>query len=318
MNPSEQKPKVYVDGQAGTTGLQIISRLKSRDDLELLMLDDRLRHDTEARKAIMKKADLIFLCLPDQAAREAVSLCDPSTKIIDASTAHRTDPDWAYGFCELSDSHKEAIEKARLTANPGCHASGFISLIYPLTASGLIAPEHSISAWSLTGYTGGGKKMIDEYENQKEFRHEAPSAYGLSLSHKHIPEMMAVCSLKTKPLFVPIVDDYPQGMLVSVAFQKNDFAEEMNADRLRRFYQDFYKDALTIRVSDQADPGRLEANRLAGSDLLEIHVNGSDDQILVSALFDNLGKGASGAAVENMNLMLGLEPAAGLNLEPSR
>ena len=308
------KPKIYVDGQAGTTGLQIISRLKDRSDIELLLLKDELRHDDKARKAIMKKADLVFLCLPDAAAKEAVKLCDPSTKIIDASTVHRTDPDWAYGFPELSKEHQEKIKAARLTANPGCHASGFIALIYPLIKEGLLPDDQCISCFSMTGYTGGGKNMIHEFEQEKQLSNEAPAYYGLNLMHKHIPEMMNECSLKTKPLFVPIVDDFAQGMLVGLAFQSSDFSEEMTPEKLREFYKDYYKDALAVKVSEKADSGRLEANRLAGMDFMEIHVNGNGDQILISALFDNLGKGASGAAVENMNLMLGLKDDEGLQL----
>ncbi|WP_273233990.1 N-acetyl-gamma-glutamyl-phosphate reductase [Ileibacterium valens] len=310
----ESRPKVYVDGQAGTTGLQIISRLKDRDDIELLLLDDKLRHDDKARKEMMKKADLIFLCLPDQAAIDAVKLCDPSTKIIDASTAHRTNPDWAYGFPELSENHKKKIINSRLVANPGCHASGFIAMVYPLIASGLLDPSTTITSWSLTGYTGGGKKMIHEFEEEKKLCNEAPAWYGLNLMHKHIPEMMNECSLKTRPLFVPIVDDYPCGMLTGIAFNKEAFSKEVSPEFLRKFFSDFYRDALTIKAADEPDSGRLEANRLAHTDLMEIHVNGNEDQILISALFDNLGKGASGAAVENMNLMLGLKPEAGLNL----
>lgn len=311
-----KKPKVYVDGQAGTTGLEIIGRLRGRDDLELLMLPDEKRHDAEARKDIMKEADLVFLCLPDEAAEEAVSLCDPSTKIIDASTAHRTK--WTYGFPELSAEHKKQIQSSRLVANPGCHASGFIALIYPLVASGWMYAETPLSAFSLTGYTGGGKKMIEEYEQNKETRHEAPALYGLSLSHKHLPEMKQVCGLAHEPLFVPVVDDYPRGMLVSLTLSAKDFApyrEKMTPDLLRSFYQEWYRDALAIRVAEKADEGRLEANRMSGNDFLEIHVNGNEDSILISALFDNLGKGASGAAIENMNLMLGLEEGTGLRLE---
>lgn len=312
MAELKNKPKVYVDGQAGTTGLEIIGRLQDRDDIELLMLKDELRHDDEARKAIMKESDLVFFCLPDQAAIEAESLCDDSTKIIDTSTAHRTS--WTYGFPELDSRHKKEIAAARKVANPGCHATGFISIVYPLIQAGLIQKDLPVTAWSLTGYTGGGKKMIDEYENHKEAKHESPRTYGLNLMHKHIPEMCDQCSLQSNPVFVPIVDDYPRGMLVSIPFRKEDFTRDITPEKLREFYSSWYQDALSVKAASEADSGMLESGRLAGTDLLEIHVNGNDDQILVSALFDNLGKGASGAAVENMNLMLGLDPQKGLHL----
>ena len=287
-----QKPKIYVDGQAGTTGLEIVSRLSNREDLELLLIPDQDRHNDQIRKQFMDQADLVFLCLPDQASMEAVEWIDGDTKVIDASTAHRTNPDWIYGFPELSVDHKEKIIQANRVANPGCHATGFISIVAPLIQNGILSSEAIVHCTSLTGYSGGGKKMIDQYENHKTESMEAPQIYGLDLHHKHLKEMQAVCGLKQAPLFSPVVDDYKRGMLTSD--------------------QQFYKQGL-VHVHPFGYPSNINANAFAHRDDLEIIVTGNENQVLICALFDNLGKGACGAAIQNMNLMLGIEETKGLN-----
>lgn len=307
------KPKVYIDGQAGTTGLQIADRLKNREDIELIKIAEDKRHDVSERKKLMNLADVVFLCLPDEAAKEAVKLVENDhTIIIDASTAHRTS--WTYGFPELSNKHYEDIRLSKRIANPGCHASGFIALVYPLVASGILDPETFISGHSLTGYSGGGKKMIAQYENEKTEDLFAPRLYGTNLNHKHIPEMMKVCSLHTKPGFVPIVDDYYKGMLVSIVLNNKDLKTAENAQQIFELYRDWYKNQPMIRVADFAPYGMISANGMAGKDSMEIIVSGDDQQTLISARFDNLGKGASGAAVENMNIVLGFEQTKGLNI----
>ncbi len=300
-------PKVYVDGQSGTTGLQILERLENRDDITLLKIDEDKRHDENERKKFLNEADLVFLCLPDQAAIEAVSLIENDhTKVIDASTAHRTT--WTYGFPELSDGHKKEIEDARFLANPGCHATGLISVVYPLVQSGILSKEEVIHCFSLTGYSGGGKKMISSYEVDKNEEMEAPGLYGLTMKHKHIPEMQLVCGLTKKPLFTPIVDDYYKGMVTSIQI-------EANASVVHDIYQKWYANTPLIHVKDLNSETTLYANTMAGYDDLEIIVSGNEEQTLISARFDNLGKGASGAAVENMNLMLGFEQYKGLHLK---
>lgn len=309
-----KKPKVYIDGQAGTTGLQIRERLENRSDLELLILDDALRHDEKARREIMAQADLVFLCLPDQAAVEAAAMVPDTTKIIDASTAHRTK--WNYGFPELSHVHQEAIRSAQKVANPGCHASGVIALLYPLVQSGLISDEEIIHIVSLTGYSGGGRKMIEEYEgsHREDPLYQAPRVYGTSLQHKHIPEIQKVAHLKNKPLFVPVVDDYYQGMTTIITLPASSFTREAIPAMLRRFYQDWYRSAKLISVADTDSQTMISAAKALDGDNMFLAVDGNEDQILLTAVFNNLGKGASGAAVQNMNLMLGLYEMAGLKL----
>ena len=305
------KPKIYIDGQAGTTGLQIVERLQEREDLILLLLDDDRRHDLQARKAMMEQADLVFLCLPDAAAIEAAALCPETTKLIDTSTAHRTT--WTYGFAELNASQKEKIQNTRRVANPGCHATGAIALLAPLVQSGWLPADAFLSIFSLTGYNGGGKKMITQYENDPAACLAAPGAYGRTLSHKHIPEIMKYASLSRKPAFLPVVDDYPQGMMTSIMIDADQFGVPVTASQIRELYQTWYEGSQTISIIEQE--GTLYAGSKAGFDDLAIEVSGNDGQILLQAVFDNLGKGASGAAVQNMNLMLGLEEEAGLHLQ---
>ena len=310
------KPKVYIDGKEGTTGLQIYERLGSRDDIELLLIDEDKRKDTEERRKFLNAADLVFLCLPDAAAIEAVSLIDnPNTRVIDASTAHRTNPDWDYGFPELSAQHLENIKKSKRVANPGCHATGFIACVYPLVAMGILPADALLSSFSLTGYSGGGKKMIAQYESaDKEADLFAPCPYGMGQGHKHLPEMKAVCGLAHKPVFSPIVDDYYKGMATTVPLHMSQLKGVATVAEVREKLQAYYAGQKMVTVSAAADTAKIYGNAKAGQDTLEIIVAGNDEQFTVTALFDNLGKGASGAAVQNMNIMLGFEADKGLNV----
>ena len=310
------KPKVYIDGKDGTTGLQIYDRLSVRSDIDLLLIDEEKRKDPAERKKLMDAADIVFLCLPDAAAVEAVALVEnPSTRIIDASTAHRTSPDWDYGFPELSAERRAAIRKSKRVANPGCHATGFISAVYPLVAMGLLPKDACLSAFSLTGYSGGGKKMIAQYEAaDKETALFAPCPYGMGQSHKHLPEMQKICGLDNKPVFTPIVDDYYKGMATTVPLHMSQLNGVSTLAEVRQKLADYYGGQTLVRVADTTDTAKLYANAQAGKDTLVLYVAGNDEQFTVTALFDNLGKGASGAAVQNMNLMLGLDETTGLNL----
>ena len=305
--------KVFIDGRAGTTGLQIEGRMGLREDVELIVLPEKLKKDPAARKDAINSADFVFLCLPDAAAIEASGMVENShTRVIDASTAHRTDPAWAYGFPELSEGHRKAIETAQFVANPGCHATGFIALVYPLVQLGLIPPDYPLSAHSLTGYTGGGKKMIEQYESpERDPEFDSPRHYGLTLSHKHIPEMMQVCGLTKKPIFCPIVCDFPQGMLVTVPLHF-DLLPGLTVEKLRAAYTAFYAGRRNIHVMSTPESGFLGSNNIVGTNDLNIFVSGNDSQAIVSAQFDNLGKGASGAAVQNLNIMLGVDEGFGL------
>ena len=300
--------KVFIDGKEGTTGLQIYERLAGRKDISLITLSDDKRKDIAARKECINQADLVFLCLPDDAARESVSLCEnPSVKIIDASTAHRTNDDWAYGFPELSKGFYEKIRTGKRIANPGCHASGFVSLVYPLVSSGILGADYPLTAHSITGYSGGGKKMIAEYESiDKDKELSSPRQYGLTLTHKHLPEMTKICGLSKPPIFNPIVSNFYSGMCVTVPIFADLMKDRKTPAQLREFFKDFYNGAKRIFVSEKQEKF-LGANNLSGTDDMEIFVGGNEEQILLCSRFDNLGKGASGAAVQNMNIALGLE-----------
>ncbi len=307
------KPIIYIDGQEGTTGLQIFQRLGCRDDITLLQIDPTLRKDTAERQRLMAQADLVFLCLPDKAAMEAVALmADMDTRIIDASTAHRTNPNWTYGFPELTATQSQAIAQAKLVANPGCHATGFISIVAPLAQCGILKPDALLSCHSITGYSGGGKAMIADYEAEvKPDALTAPALYALGHGHKHLPEMSVICGLKHRPVFNPIVSDYYKGMATTVP---------LHLSALNTTTQSIY-DALSAHYATSTlvsvalgEGAKLYANAQAGKDSLTLWVCGDDTHCTVTALFDNLGKGASGAAVQNMNLMLGFEQTAGLTV----
>ena len=305
--------KVFIDGSAGTTGLRIYERLSAREDLELIRLPEELRKDTEARRRALNEADVAFLCLPDAAAIEAVSLVDnPNTVIIDTSTAHRTSPDWTYGFPEL-EGQREKIRASRRIANPGCHASGFVALIAPLVKAGLLDPAEPLTCFSLTGYSGGGKKMIAEYEDDgRDTLLDAPRMYGLTQKHKHLPEMAAICGLEKDPIFCPIVAPYYAGMEVTVPL----FKEQLkgSVEEVKEAYRALSGSGIVRFVESADEAGLLSANALEGRDDMQLTVCGNEDRILLVARFDNLGKGASGAAIQNMNLVLGAPEDTGLNV----
>ena len=311
------KPKVYIDGKEGTTGLQIYERLGSRDDIELLLIDPEKRKDPIERKKLMDASDIVFLCLPDAAAVEAVKLVEnPNTRIIDASTVHRTNPNWVYGFPELSSEQRETIKTAKRLANPGCHATGFLAGCAPLVKLGIMPNDYPVTAYSLTGYSGGGKKMIAQYEDENvtdEFK--APRIYGLDLHHKHLPEMQKIAGLAYPPVFCPIVDDYYKGMATVIMLNNRLLNGHPCTIEIYEALKEFYKGQKLVKVKEFGSNEKLlSANSLAGKDYLEITVTGSDAQTIITSRFDNLGKGASGAAVQNMNLMLGFEETKGLSL----
>ena len=306
--------KIFIDGSAGTTGLRIRERLCERKDLELLLLPDALRKDTAARREMLNKSDVSFLCLPDQAAREAVSLIDnPDTVVIDTSTAHRTADGWTYGMPELTGL-REQLRSATRIANPGCHASGFIALIRPLVELGIIQKDSALSCFSLTGYSGGGKKMIAEYEaKDRDPLFDAPRIYALTQAHKHLPEMKQICKLDKEPVFSPIVADYYSGMEVSVPVTRDILSASLKD--IQTAYRDYYKSGL-IRYDDSTEDGLISASAFSGRDDMVVAAYGNDDRVTLVARFDNLGKGASGAAIQNMNIRLGLDEAEGLIISP--
>ena len=301
---------VFIDGSAGTTGLRIYERLSSRPDISLIRLDEAHRKDLQARQEALNAAQVAFLCLPDDAAREAVSLVQGDTVIIDTSTAHRTAPGWVYGFPELS-GQRERIAGAKRIANPGCHASGFIALVAPLVQAGLLKADAALTCFSLTGYSGGGKKMIAEYEHpDRAAAYQSPRQYGLNQQHKHLKEMVHVCGLDTAPVFCPIVADFYSGMEVTVPVFRKDLLG--SPEDVRQLYQEVYHSPVVHYEPLPAELAMLPANQMAGRDDMVIRVAGNDERILLTACFDNLGKGASGAAIQNMNLVLGLEETQGL------
>ncbi len=311
------KPKIYIDGKEGTTGLQIYERLGERDDIELLLIDEGRRKDIEERRKLLNAADLVFLCLPDAAAREAVSLvANENTRIIDCSTAHRTAEGWVYGFPELR-SQREQIKTAKRVSNPGCYATGFLSLARPLVEMGALDQMACVTCHALSGYTGAGKKAIAQYTDpDREQELDSPRHYAVTLAHKHIPEMMAVSGLTNKPIFMPMICDFPQGMTVTVPLFAGQLKRAGSIDGLRALYGEYYEGSTVVelRPADAPGCGFIGSNNLASKDTLQIFVNGNEDQLMLTARLDNLGKGASGAAVQNMNLMLGFEETKGLNL----
>ena len=314
-----QKIKVFIDGKAGTTGLKIFERFANRDDIEVLQIDEDKRKDPQERKKLMSQSDVVFLCLPDKAAIEAVELAkDLDVRVIDASTAHRTNPDWAYGFPELSSEHREALKTAKYVANPGCHATGFISTVYPLVKAGLLPKDYPLVCHSITGYSGGGNSMIAEYEDEnRDIKYSSPRQYGLSLSHKHIPEMMAVTGITRKPIFNPIVADFPCGMAVSVGLHNDMLKGHPTAQDIHKLLCEHYKGQNFVKVmsfmgDEELSDNFLASNTKAGTNELEIFVFGNESQTNLVARFDNLGKGASGAAVQCMNIMFDIDEQKGL------
>lgn len=304
--------KVFIDGSAGTTGLNILNRIKMRKDVSLIVLADDMRKDEKARKQAIDQSDITFLCLPDDAARQAVAMTrDSDTVIIDTSTAHRVDDSFTYGFAEIH-GQREKIAGSNRIANPGCHASGFISLVKPLKDAGVLNLDYTLSCFSVTGYSGGGKKMIADYEregNTEKF--SSPGMYALSQGHKHLPEMTAICGINKPPVFCPVVAPFYSGMLVTVTLSP----ESVNAgiERIKDIYKSYYGGKI-VKYTDKSEDGFLYSGTLSGRDDMEISVYGNDDRIIAVSRFDNLGKGACGAAIQNMNIVLGIPDETGLVL----
>ena len=305
--------KVFIDGNVGTTGLRIEERLSKRDDIELFTLPEDIRKDSAARKDALNNADIAFLCLPDAAAIEAVSMIEnPNTKVIDTSTAHRTDPNWTYGFPELDEEIKNSLKNAKRVAVPGCHASGFLSIVYPLVKNGLIPSSYPFVCYSLTGYSGGGKKMIAEYnDTNRPQDYEGPRQYAFAQMHKHLPEMKKIAGLDQEPIFAPIVGDFYSGMEVSVPL----FGKMINGnkDDVINCLSKNYNGSKLIKVLP-LEQNFMSASELSMKDNMNIYVGGNDDRIMVVSLFDNLGKGASGAAIQCMNIMCGFDETKSLNI----
>lgn len=311
---SEQKTSVFIDGSAGTTGLRIRERLSAREDIELLTLPKELLKDSEARAKALNSCKIAFLCLPDDAAREAVGMItNPDTVVLDTSTAHRTGAGFAYGFPELSPQFEEQIASSHRISVPGCHASGFIALVYPLIENGLLSCDAELSCFSVTGYSGGGKKMIGEYES--EYRNplfSAPRQYGITQNHKHLREMTAITGLSAFPVFCPIVSDFYSGMEVTVPIHAS--LLKCSIDELKEVYAKKYTSPLVKYEESIDEGGFISAAGLCGKDSMKITVSGNEDRVLLTALYDNLGKGASGAAIECMNIALGKEKTLGLEI----
>lgn len=313
------KPKIYIDGQAGTTGLKIRERFAGRDDIEILMIDEAKRKDPEERKKMINSSDFTFLCLPDAASIEAVSMIEnPNVRIIDASTAHRTNPEWAYGFPELSENHRKKIVDSKRVAVPGCYASGFISLVYPMVSSGIMPADYPVTSFAVSGYSGGGNKMIAQYESdEKPETFNSPRFYGLAQTHKHLPEMQKITGLAEKPIFTTIVDDYYSGMVVCVPFRTRLADKKVTVSDVYEMFAKHYDGQNFVKVMPWKDIEEqkkvlLSSNDLSGTNKMEIHIFGDDERIMLCSRLDNLGKGASGAAVQCLNIMMGIDETTGL------
>ncbi len=312
------KFKVFVDGSEGTTGLQINERLALRDDLDILKIDAEKRKDINERKKMLNSADIVFLCLPDAAAMESVSLIDnPSVKVIDASTAHRTNPDWVYGFPELSKEHRLKIQSAKRVSVPGCYATGFISLMYPVVSKGILQKDYPVTTHAVSGYSGGGKKLIAQFESSEGGEFQSPQLYSLGLKHKHIPEMTKITGLSNAPIFSPLVCPYYKGMSVCVPIFARLLSEPVTKEAVHEFLSEYYKGQTFVKVMPMGAEAEytnsfIGATRLNDTNNLEIYVSGNTEQIMLISVLDNLGKGSSGAAIQNMNIMLGLPEATGL------
>lgn len=314
------KTKIFIDGSEGTTGLRIYERFEGRDDIELLKISSELRKDVNERKRLINESDITFLCLPDAAAKESVSLVEnENVKIIDTSTAHRTEEGWSYGFPELSEGHRNAIAGGKRIAVPGCYATGFISLVYPMIAKGIMPADYPVSAFGLSGYSGAGKKVIAAYEaEERPVDFDAPREYALTQEHKHLKEMQKITGLSQKPLFLPIICDYYSGMVMSVPLYTHMLKGVSSPADVHKVFSEFYAGEKFIRVMPldaQAGEGNMLAgNACSGWDGLRIFITGNEERIVISSQFDNLGKGASGAAIQCLNILLGCAEDKGLNL----
>ena len=306
--------KVFIDGAHGTTGLRINEYLAGRSDIEILEIDQEKRKDTEARVSMIKEADVSILCLPDQASKEIAAAAPADSVIIDTSTAHRTDPEWTYGMPELTAGQRDKIRSSTRIANPGCHASGFILLVRPLIEAGLLSEDALLTCFCVTGYSGGGKKMIADYEDEeRDVTLDSPGQYALGQSHKHLPEMVAMTGLKNAPCFSPVVADFYSGMVMTVPLHTSMLKGGAGIDDVKKTLHTHYDNEALITVCDEApESGKVYSNPMAGSNGMEMYVTGNEERILLIASYDNLGKGASGAAVQNLNIVLGTEETAGL------
>ena len=310
----ENKPKIYIDGKEGTTGLQIYERLGARDDLELLLIDDAKRKDNNERRQLINAAGIVFLCLPDAAAIEAVKLCEnPYTRIIDASTAHRTNDAWAYGFPELSKAQRNAIAKSKRVANPGCYATGMLAITAPLVACGILPQDYPLVVQAVSGFSGAGKKGVAQYEDDSRDKSlKSPRQYGLSQAHKHLPEMQKLAELTRAPIFNPYICDFYAGMTVSVPLHTGLLGGNATADTVFAALSKQYENERFVSVCREPDDGFIPATGNTDTNNLTIYVCGNAERVTVVSSLDNLGKGASGAAVQNMNIMLGLPEETGL------
>lgn len=308
--------KIFIDGKAGTTGLRIYERLENRNDIELITLSEEMRKDYDARKAAINSADVVFLCLPDAASIEAVGMVEnENTVLIDTSTAHRTNDDWAYGLPELSADFENKIKNSKRIAVPGCHASGFIALLYPLIENGIISKDAEITCHSVTGFSGGGKKMIAEYDDEnRNSLLDAPRQYALTQMHKHLKEMKAITGLEKEPVFCPIVSDFYSGMMVTVPLFASMLNDGKSVEDIKKIYKEKYNTDILKYVENASEEGFLSAGKLTGKDSMEITVEGNDERILLVARYDNLGKGASGAALECLNIVLENEKTSNLDI----
>ncbi|MCD7796070.1 MAG: N-acetyl-gamma-glutamyl-phosphate reductase [Clostridiales bacterium] len=309
--------KIFIDGKDGTTGLKIYERFKDRKDIELMLIDPQKRKDPEERGKMINSSDIAFLCLPDAAAREAVGLVtNDNVKIIDASTAHRTESGWAYGFPELSKNHRKAIENSNRIAVPGCYAGGFISIVYPLIQNNFISRDYNIVSHALSGYTGAGNKGIAQYEDDnREAELDSPRLYALTQEHRHLKEMQIISGLAKKPCFSPIICDYPRGMAVAIQLYTDVMNEKYTLADIYEMYAKHYADTDIVKVRKPGyTQGFLGSNNFAGRDDMEIEINGNDERVIITSRFDNLGKGASGAAIQCMNIAMGIDEKTGLNI----
>lgn len=307
--------KVFIDGQEGTTGLKIFNRLSARKDIQLLNIEEKDRKNIDVRLEKISDADITFLCLPDQAAREIAGRAPQNARIIDASTAHRTDDAWTYGFPEISENQRDLIRESNRVSVPGCHASGFISIVRPLVKNNIIGKDTFLSCTSITGYSGGGKPMIKEYETNGSDDLKSPGLYVLAQNHKHLPEMAKTSGLSKSPAFIPVVSNYYSGMLVTIPIDVKMMSKEYHIEDIEKLFKEFYMDEKLLKVTilnNREKKGMLYANKMAGRDDMEILVYGNDETIVISSRFDNLGKGASGAAIQCMNIMLGIEETTSL------